>query len=162
MDIVSNGDKHALLKAFADSARDFLQKISPTERIRTFRGKTPNFENSVWQELASAGWNGLLIDEDDGGLGLGVAELSAIAGEIGRQLMPEPFLAGAIMPSALLSVLPDSPIRTQLNQAIASGEMVLGIARQTQMGSSDLSNHGELEIVDVGSHLRLSGTFKWV
>ena len=42
------------------------------------------------------GFTGILIGEDDGGLGLGHVEAGVVLEEIGRNLSPSPFLATAV------------------------------------------------------------------
>ena len=42
------------------------------------------------------GFTGILIDEADGGLGLGAVEAGIVLEEIGRNLTPSPFLSTAV------------------------------------------------------------------
>ena len=78
------------IEAFRDSARDLLSRGNTTGRVRQLRESETGFDRSAWQEIANAGWLGVLVAEQDGGLGLGLREMSAIAEEIGQRLLPEP------------------------------------------------------------------------
>jgi alkylation response protein AidB-like acyl-CoA dehydrogenase len=76
-----------------DAARKFLDAACPTkfvrERMATAEAMTPEF----WAQLAEQGWLGILFSEDDGGIGLGVTDLIVLMEEMGRAVMPGPYLA---------------------------------------------------------------------
>jgi alkylation response protein AidB-like acyl-CoA dehydrogenase len=83
-------DEQELLR---DTARKFLEAACPTrfvrERMATAEAVTPEF----WAQLAGQGWLGMLFSEDDGGIGLGVTDLIVLMEEMGRAVMPGPYLA---------------------------------------------------------------------
>lgn len=122
------------LNAFRDSARQLLTRSASRSRVRALRYAVPGFERSMWEEMAAAGWTALLVPEAEGGLGLGLAELAALAEEIGRQLAPEPFIGGAVHATAALNRLPDSALKSELLAALAAGERVIGLAWQARAG----------------------------
>lgn len=117
-----------LERAFGDSAKDFLQTVSPLSRIRSLRDTNPGYERGVWQKMAEAGWTGLLIPEALGGLGLGLGAATAVAIEVGKHPIPEPFIACAIETVTLLTALPATPLRDSLLSQIASGDLIVGVA----------------------------------
>ncbi|MFP6662994.1 MAG: acyl-CoA dehydrogenase family protein, partial [Deltaproteobacteria bacterium] len=55
-----------------DSAADFITRRSPISRMRALRdaGDELGFEPDVWKEMAGLGWQGILLPESCGGLGL--------------------------------------------------------------------------------------------
>ena len=67
------------IDAFSDSARDLLSRNAPVARLRRLSDAQIGFDRTAWREIANAGWLGVLVSEDDGGLGLGLQEMSAIA-----------------------------------------------------------------------------------
>jgi len=67
------------IDAFSDSARDLLSRNAAVARLRGLSDTQTGFDRTAWQEIANAGWLGVLVPEDDGGLGLGLREISAIA-----------------------------------------------------------------------------------
>src|SRR5690606_6524563 len=101
-------------QAFADSARDFLQTVTPLTRLRALRDSTPGYEREIWQKMAEAGWTGLLVPEDQGGLELGLGAAAAVAVEVGKHPLPEPYLPSAIHAAAALAALPASALRNEL------------------------------------------------
>ena len=81
--------------------RDSIGAIAPVggdlNRIRAFRGDARGVDRAVWQQVVDLGWLTLLLDQNQGGLGLGVRELAAIGEELGAALVPEPVTAVAAM-----------------------------------------------------------------
>lgn len=64
-------------------------------RIRALRFQEPGFDRGTWREMCEMGWVGLRLPESRGGSGLGVAAFCAMAEELGRGLVPEPFIGAA-------------------------------------------------------------------
>lgn len=85
--------------------RDSIGAIAPVggdlNRIRALRGNPLGIDRAVWQQVVDLGWLPLLLEEDQGGLGLGVRELAAIGEELGAALVPEPVTAVAAMAALL-------------------------------------------------------------
>jgi len=81
--------------------RDSVGAIAPPDgdlkRIRALRNDPTGVDRETWQQIADLGWLALLLEESQGGLGLGIPELCAIAAELGSALVPEPVLAVAAM-----------------------------------------------------------------
>lgn len=81
--------------------RDSVGAIAPVGgdlmRIRALRGGPGTVDPAIWRHIVELGWLALLIDEEQGGLGLGMRELTAIGEELGAALVPEPVLAAVAM-----------------------------------------------------------------
>ncbi len=109
--------------AIRDAARRFVAHHSSLKRVRAQRWVEPGFDRAVWRAMTDAGWFGVMVDEDDGGMGLGLPEAAAIAGELAAGLFPEPFVACGVLPSLLLrghALLPD----------LVAGEVMAAVAWQ--------------------------------
>ncbi len=124
----------ATADAFRESARALLADLGGPARVRRLREASPAFETSVWRALCEAGWPAILVPEPDGGLGLGVRELLAVAEEIGRRLLPEPFVAAGVHAVALLAALPASALRGELLAGALAGRHIIGVAWQEETG----------------------------
>jgi 3-oxochol-4-en-24-oyl-CoA dehydrogenase len=122
------------IEAFRDSARDFLGRTDQLKRLRKLRAASPNFDRSVWQEIAEAGWLSILVPEEQDGLGLGLREVVAIAEEIGCALFPEPFAGAGVQAVAALCRTPKSDLRSSLLDAVTSGRTIAGFAWQEEVG----------------------------
>jgi alkylation response protein AidB-like acyl-CoA dehydrogenase len=73
-------------------------------RVRRLRFTMPGFEPAVWAEMGALGWIGLRLPEAAGGIGLGMSEACALYEELGRALVPEPLVAGALSARLLAAV----------------------------------------------------------
>jgi len=62
------------IEAFRDSAQDLLSRQNTISRLRELRDSDSGFDRASWRELSNAGWLGVLVGEEDGGLGLGLRE----------------------------------------------------------------------------------------
>ena len=88
-----------------DSARGLISDKAPVAHLRQLRdGKdTDGFSRALWKTFAEMGFAGLLVPEAFGGSGLGCVEAGVVMEEIGRTLMPTPFLSTAVVGASALS-----------------------------------------------------------
>jgi alkylation response protein AidB-like acyl-CoA dehydrogenase len=82
-----------------DSARSFMAEQAPVSQLRALRdaGDEVGFSRTVWSGFSDLGFNGILIPEAHGGLGLGFVEAGTVMEEIGRNLSASPFLASSVV-----------------------------------------------------------------
>lgn len=82
----------------ADTVRSFLAEQGPVGHMRALRDADDRtgFSPELWKHFAELGLNGILLDEADGGSGLGHVEAGIVLEEIGRNLTPSPFLLTAV------------------------------------------------------------------
>ncbi len=88
-----------------DSARGLISDKAPVSHLRQLRdaNDTTGFSRELWKAFAEMGFSGLLVPEQFGGSGLGCVEAGVVMEEIGRTLMPSPFLATAVLAASALS-----------------------------------------------------------
>src|ERR1700759_1697579 len=88
-----------------DSVRGLISDKAPLPHLRHLRhSKDPaGFSRELWKEFAEMGFAGLLVDEEFGGSALGCVEAGVVMEEIGRTLMPSPFLSTAVLAASALS-----------------------------------------------------------
>ena len=77
-----------------DSARGLISDKAPVSHLRQLRDAkdATGFSRDLWKTFAEMGFSGLLVPEKFGGSGLGCVEAGVVMEEIGRTLMPSPFL----------------------------------------------------------------------
>jgi alkylation response protein AidB-like acyl-CoA dehydrogenase len=102
------GEREERLRMIEESAEAVLH--ADRARARGLRYSQPGFERSKWKEFAELGWLAMLVSEDDGGLGMGMAELCVIARHMGRELTPEPLLTAAVIAPLLPADLREQAI----------------------------------------------------
>ena len=141
----------------AQTARDFVRTNSPVSRLRALRdGQDMGFSPDVWQEMAQLGWAGILIPEEYGGAGMGLADLAVVLEAVGRNLAPEPFLSTVLLGGQLLAHT-GSPEQKQVwLPGVATGEKILALAYQEARSRYDL-NRVSTQATAEGDAWRLSG-----
>lgn len=138
-----------------DSVAAFVARAGGPERVRAWRGQSPGFDRKRWQEMAEAGWFGLLVPEESGGLGLGFAELGVVMEELGRGLAPEPVAAGVLSTSVLINGGEAAAAETLA--AVVDGRRLVLPAFQEEAAVYDLeATHTRADPVAAG--FALSGT----
>lgn len=98
---MSEQERAESVRMIRDSAAAVAPRDGDFSRIRALRYQDPGFDRAVWREMGDLGWIGLRLPEEAGGIGLGVTEACALAEELGRGLVPEPLIAGALSAALL-------------------------------------------------------------
>jgi alkylation response protein AidB-like acyl-CoA dehydrogenase len=118
-------DEQQLLR---DTVRDALTRRATSARVREVMVTDAAVDEDGWEELAALGLVGLLIPERHGGSGAGVVETAIVAEELGRVLLPVPFLSSAVLgTSAVLEAGTDDQCAAVL-PGVAAGTTRLALA----------------------------------
>ncbi|MBV6303958.1 acyl-CoA dehydrogenase [Candidimonas humi] len=125
------------LELLRDSVRDFLGRDDQGRRIRAQAAAGGRLDRDIWLSMAQAGWLAVCVPPDCDGLGLGLRETAAIAEEMGRSFVPEPFVAVAVQAATLLGSLPETELRSELLRGLAEGSLVPALAWQTRLGQTE-------------------------
>ena len=125
----------------AQTARDFVRTNSPLSRLRALRDAQDSvgFSREVWHEMAQLGWAGILIPEEYGGAGLGLADFAVVLEAAGRNLAPEPFLSTVLLGGQLLADAGSPEQKQTWLPGIATGEKIVGLAYQEARSRYDLN-----------------------
>ena len=111
-----------------DTAREFMAEEGAIgKQLRKYRdmGCKDGFGHALWRQFGELGFTGVLIDEADGGMGLGHVEAGIVLEEIGRNLTPSPFLVTAV---AVVEALKGTAQRERWLPGILAGETVAALA----------------------------------
>ena len=111
----------------SEAAKGFLSKSAPVSHLRKLRDAGQRSDPALWQEMAAAGWAGVLVPEAADGSDMGHAAAHVLAREMGRNLTVSPFLSTAVMAATLLRQLDDEATLAKLKQ-IASGGLTYAMA----------------------------------
>ncbi len=87
-------------------------------QAQTFLSATPA---PTWRELAELGWTGVSVGVENGGAGLGFVEEGIVLEELGRALVPGPYLA------TVAGLLPALPAEEQAKVARGEASWVLSL-----------------------------------
>jgi alkylation response protein AidB-like acyl-CoA dehydrogenase len=142
----------------ADTAKDFVREHAPVKHLRELRdtNNADGFSRDLWKSFAEMGFTGILIGEDQGGLGLGHVEAGVVLEEIGRNLSPSPCLATAV---AAVEALWGSALAGKFYPGILAGETVAALAIDEQAKFRDSVG---MKAERSGNGFRLSGKKQFV
>ena len=128
MDLVLNEEQEML----ARSAREFVAGRSSLRRIRELRDRNDadGFSRELWREMAALGWLGIVIPEEFGGAGLGYMDQMTVLEEMGRGLMPEPFVSTVLLGTTALLLGGSAAQKKEHLPKIAAGERLVTVAYQ--------------------------------
>jgi alkylation response protein AidB-like acyl-CoA dehydrogenase len=140
-----------------EAARKFLDSECPTKFVRERMASDEAVTDGFWKMLAEQGWLGILYPEDCGGSGLGLVDLVVLMEEMGRAVMPGPFLASVLLGGAAILEAGSPAQREEWLPQIAAGE-----ARATLAWSEPALRWDAAGIMmtarEAGSGFALSGT----
>jgi alkylation response protein AidB-like acyl-CoA dehydrogenase len=148
-------DEQAMLR---DTAKDFVAEHAPVKHMRALRDANDRtgFSRDLWKSFAEMGFTGILIGEDQGGLGLGHVEAGVVLEEIGRNLSPSPFLATAV---AAVEALKGTAQAAKYFPGIIAGDTVAALAIDEQAKFRDSV---ALKAERSGNGFKLSGKKQFV
>jgi len=113
-----------------DSARDLIGDKAPVSHLRHLRDTQDEtgFSRELWKTFAEMGFSGLLVGEEFGGSGLGCVEAGVVMEEIGRNLMPSPFLATSVLAASALAHAGSAAQKSEHLPKIADGSLLAALA----------------------------------
>jgi alkylation response protein AidB-like acyl-CoA dehydrogenase len=140
-----------------DSARGLISDKAPVAHLRHLRDSkdATGFSRELWKTFAEMGFAGLLVPEEFGGSGLGAVEAGIVMEEIGRTLMPSPFLATSVLAAAALSRGGSAAQKQQHLPNIAAGSLLAALA--IDEGPKHRPLHTAMQASRSGNGFRLSG-----
>ena len=93
MDLGLN-ERQQLLRS---TAREFLQAECPISLVRETESGDRGYSEALWRKMAGLGWLGLALPAEHGGSGGDAADLVVLAEEMGRALVPGPFITSSVL-----------------------------------------------------------------
>jgi alkylation response protein AidB-like acyl-CoA dehydrogenase len=113
-----------------DSARGLISDKAPVSHLRQLRdtNDATGFSRDLWRTFAEMGFSGLLVPESFGGSGLGCVEAGVVMEEIGRSLMPSPFLSTAVLAASALSRAGSAAQKSAHLPKISAGTLLAALA----------------------------------
>jgi alkylation response protein AidB-like acyl-CoA dehydrogenase len=148
-------DEQQLLR---ESAAAFVRDHSSLKRIRTLRdSRDPiGFSRELWKQMAGLGWLGMTFAIEDGGLGMGYADLALVLEEFGRGLMPEPWLSTVLLGGTAVARGGTPAQREAILPGLIAGDLFVTVAYQEAGGRFDLG-HVSTRAERTGRGWRLEG-----
>jgi alkylation response protein AidB-like acyl-CoA dehydrogenase len=139
----------------ADSLSRWLESDYDFARRRRLAAGEESLDGS-WRQLAELGLPGLLVPEEQGGLGGSPLETLIVMQSLGRALAVEPYLSTAIISAPLLARLATDEQRESLLRAIVAGDCRVVVATYEPGARFDLV-HVETRAMQRGNGFVLNG-----
>lgn len=140
-----------------DSARGLISDKAPVAHLRQLRDSkdADGFSRALWKTFAEMGFCGLLVPEEFGGSALGCVEAGVVMEEIGRTLMPSPFLSTAVLAASALLRGGSAAQKSAHLPKIADGSLLAALA--VDEGAKHRPLHTAMQAVRSGNGFKLTG-----
>ncbi|HEY6395703.1 MAG TPA: acyl-CoA dehydrogenase family protein [Candidatus Binataceae bacterium] len=139
-----------------DAAKRFLADNCPTTFVRKMMADATAHDQGFWKKLVDLGWPGLLIPENYGGQGGSFLDMTVIAEEAGKALVPGPFFTQALLAVPLTAEGGSDQLKKDILPRMAKGEFLATLALAEASGRFD-ADGVQLQAKKSGSDWVLSG-----
>ncbi len=112
----------------ARSARAFLAERCPLAHVRAMETDPRGFSPELWRQMAELGWAGATLPPEHGGGGLSFLDAALLLEEMGRVLLPSPFVTTTVLAAPLVLALGSDAQRRHWLPRIATGELIATLA----------------------------------
>jgi alkylation response protein AidB-like acyl-CoA dehydrogenase len=114
---------------FTSAVRSFIADRAPESEVRRLMATSSGYSHEVWQDMArQVGFQGVIVPEEYGGLGLDYSYLGLIFEEMGRALFCSPYFATIGLAANLLLQLDDPVARADYLPGIVAGDTIATVA----------------------------------
>jgi alkylation response protein AidB-like acyl-CoA dehydrogenase len=110
------------------TARKFLENECPSSYVRDRMIEPAGTTDEFWAKLAEQGWLGLIYPEEYGGSGLGFVDLTVLMEEMGRVVMPGPFLSTVLLGGLAIFEAGSTEQKKEWLPKVAAGEARVALA----------------------------------
>ena len=144
-----------------DSARTFFDEHATLPAVRIAAASVGGYDAALWQQMVEFGWVGVAIPQAYGGSGLGCVELSILASEQGRRLVPSPWFPTVCLAAPLIRQLATDEQQARWLPQIAAGSLTACVALSGSTGGPDDYGAG-VTFEHTSQGLRLTGAAHFV
>jgi len=123
------------------TALGFVAEHAPLSQLRKLRdtGDERGYSRATYSKMAELGWTAIPFSEEDGGLGMGLAELILVTEAMGRTLAPEPLIPSVVLAGRALALAGNSAQKSEWLAPLIAGDKVLAFAHSAPRGRYDLT-----------------------
>jgi alkylation response protein AidB-like acyl-CoA dehydrogenase len=157
MDFELNEDQQML----AQTVADFTKKESPVERYRKMRDTDLGWDPKVWKHMGELGWLSVPFPESVGGYGGSFVECALILEQLGKSLVPEPYLASVVLGGLTILRAGNAEQHQKYLAPMISGDTSLALAYAERDSRYDVERVGTKAEKSGGGYV-LSGEKVWV
>ncbi len=139
-----------------DAAKRFLADNCPTTFVRKMMAHDTAHDDGFWKKIVGLGWPALLIPEQYGGQGGTFLDMTVVAEEAGKALVPGPFFTSALLGVPLTIEGGSEDLKKNLLPRMAKGEFIGTLALAEAAGRFDAGGI-ELKATKRGTDYVISG-----
>ncbi|UCG84449.1 MAG: acyl-CoA/acyl-ACP dehydrogenase [Dehalococcoidia bacterium] len=140
-----------------NTARDFLVKECPKTLVREMEKDEKGYSPEMWKKMADLGWMGLVFPEEYGGNGLSILDFAVLLEEMGRAIVPGPFLSTVVCGGLTILRWGSEEQKKELLPKISAGELILALALTEPSASYDAADIAVSAVPD-GDDFVINGT----
>ena len=129
-----------------DSAQRYLEEKCPSSLVRDLAKDEVGYSKDIWKDMTELGWLGFIHKEKYGGFEGSFFDLSILFEQIGRALLPSPFLCSAILSSLIIDEAGSEAQKDACLKPIIEGERIFTTALHNENGKS-YGNDPKIEAV---------------
>lgn len=138
-------------------ARDFFTNECPKTHVKEMMDDEKGYSPELWKKMAELGFLGLVIPEEYGGTGGNFIDLMVLMQEMGRAVLPSPFISTVLLAGIPLLAAGTEEQKKEFLPKIAAGDVILALALSEPNG--DLGADAiEIEAVAEGNDYIINGT----
>ncbi len=139
------------------SARQFLTAECPMAEVRRLMETEVAYDPGLWARMAEQGWTGIHFSDASEGQGMGLVEVAALMEEMGRALLPGPYLSTVLLAGTLLEAAGTAEQKQKYLVPIANGQARATLAL-LESSASWQQDAVRLQARREGSVYKLDGT----
>jgi alkylation response protein AidB-like acyl-CoA dehydrogenase len=139
-----------------DAAKRFLTDNCSTKFVRQMMADATAHDAGFWSKLVGQGWPGLLIPEQYGGTNGTFLDLTVIAEEMGKAIIPGPFFAAAALGAPVFIEGASDALKKEFLPKMAEGKFIATVAIAEGTGRFDAGGV-EIKASKKGSGYTLTG-----
>ncbi|MCM3925699.1 acyl-CoA dehydrogenase family protein, partial [Frankia sp. AiPs1] len=130
------------LDELRSAVRDFMTAKADEQAVRAAIDSERGYDDKIWTQMAEQlGLQSLALPAEHGGDGYGLVELTVVLEEMGRALLPSPFLSSVVLAgTALVAAGGDEAAR--ILPGIAAGTTTATLAPPNVDGGWSLGGRG--------------------
>ena len=118
-----------------NSAREFLSQECPLTLVRELEESNKGYSETLWKQVVSLGWTGLVFPEEFGGTGANFADLAVLLEEMGRSLLPTPFFSSVVLGGLTVLDAGSDLQKQEVIPGVCDGSHILTVAMLEEEGS---------------------------
>jgi alkylation response protein AidB-like acyl-CoA dehydrogenase len=121
-----------------NSAREFFSAECPMAEVRRLMETPDAIDDKLWKKFAEHGWTGIIFPEKYDGFGLGLVEMAVATEEMGRALVPGPFVSTVLLAGTILDRAGSEEQKQKYLGTICRGEAKATLALLERSASWDV------------------------